>query len=206
MKIKLYRTKDTASNPLTSLCPCGKRFSQVKNKYGDLCIMHSGIPLSKLFINSEILREALLDNPELVKEALGLEIVDLYAEEVIDEEEEFIEDDVIVVDPIVIDEEMVEEAVDQILEEEAIEDTDENREILTKELSEVATAVTEASADGEISEEEILIVEKEFDDVEEVIDLLAYSYQELKDLATEKGLEYPANPKKAILIKLIQEG
>lgn len=76
MKIKIDYTKNTASNPLTSLCPVGSKFSAAKNKYGNLCIFHKGIPTSKSYMNAGVLRELLIQNKEFFKNELGVVIKD----------------------------------------------------------------------------------------------------------------------------------
>lgn len=79
MKVKIGRTKDFGVNPLYANCATGSKLGNSKYKYGSITIMCSGIPLSKTHINKDILRAALLSDPTFMKEALGIEVRDIYA-------------------------------------------------------------------------------------------------------------------------------
>lgn len=76
MIIKLASIKDVSVDPMMERCPVGSKFSQGKYVFADICIYHEGIPNSKAYFNSEVLKAALLSNPELLEE-VGLKVIDL---------------------------------------------------------------------------------------------------------------------------------
>lgn len=78
MDIQIKWTRDTASNPLHSLCNTGKAVSASKYKYGDICYYHRGVPLSKSFINSQVFKDMLLNNKEFLRTQLGIEVKDVH--------------------------------------------------------------------------------------------------------------------------------
>lgn len=57
-------------------CPVGKFASKGHSK-GDLLLKVAGTPASELYINAEMLREAMIENIESVREILELDIKDL---------------------------------------------------------------------------------------------------------------------------------
>lgn len=68
-------TNQTYSDPVSATflpgIPFGREYSR-----GDMCFYHTEIPSSKIFLNSKVLRMAILDNLEYVQETLNLTIID----------------------------------------------------------------------------------------------------------------------------------
>lgn len=74
-RFKFYPVEKTYTDPVTAVfkpaIPFGKKYFK-----GDLVLMHPEIMGSKVFLNSNILREAILNSKELLEERLGLIIED----------------------------------------------------------------------------------------------------------------------------------
>ena len=72
---KFKPTKKTYSDPVAAVfkpgIPFGRKFSK-----GDICLLHDGFHASKLFLNSTVLREALLNSKEFIEEICEISIVD----------------------------------------------------------------------------------------------------------------------------------
>ena len=72
---KFKPTNKTYSDPISAIfkpgIPFGREFSK-----GDICLLHDRIPGSKIFLNSKIFREALLDSSEFLEEILEIKITD----------------------------------------------------------------------------------------------------------------------------------
>ncbi len=62
-------------DPVTSVFRPGIPFG-IEYSRGDMVLLHPEITASKIFLNSNILRDAILSNKEFVEEALGLKIID----------------------------------------------------------------------------------------------------------------------------------
>lgn len=72
---KFKLTKKTYTDPIAATfkpgIPFGRKFSK-----GDLCLLNDGFQASKVFLNSNVLREALLNSKELLEELLEISIKD----------------------------------------------------------------------------------------------------------------------------------
>lgn len=72
---KFKLTKKTYTDPIAATfkpgIPFGRKFSK-----GDLCLLNDGFQASKVFLNSNVLREALLNSRELLEELLEISIKD----------------------------------------------------------------------------------------------------------------------------------
>ena len=68
-------TTQTYSDPVSATFKPGIPFGREYSK-GDMCLLHDGFQSSKIFINSTVLREAILNSKEYLEEALGLKITD----------------------------------------------------------------------------------------------------------------------------------
>lgn len=72
---KFKLTKKTYTDPTAATfkpgIPFGRKFSK-----GDLCLLNDGFQASKVFLNSNVLREALLNSKELLEELLEVSIKD----------------------------------------------------------------------------------------------------------------------------------
>ena len=68
-------TNKTYSDPVSAIFRPGVPFGRDYAK-GDICLLHDRIPGSKIFLNSKILREAMLDSAEFLEEALEIKIID----------------------------------------------------------------------------------------------------------------------------------
>jgi hypothetical protein len=73
-----YLIKSGAKSFATRYCAVGKYNNRGHNK-ANLIIKVDGVGASELYVNAEMLREALITNPEVVKELLGLQVKDLRA-------------------------------------------------------------------------------------------------------------------------------
>lgn len=67
-------TKSLGHDPLSARCRTGVAIGKGR---GDVTIMVKNSYRSKTFINKEILRQALIQNIEYIKDALGVAVVDL---------------------------------------------------------------------------------------------------------------------------------
>jgi hypothetical protein len=76
-----YIIKSGANSFATKYCPVGKYNNKGHNK-ANLVIKVEGSGISELYLNAKMLREALITNPEAVKDLLGLQIKDLVAIEI----------------------------------------------------------------------------------------------------------------------------
>lgn len=78
---KIKPTTQTYSDPVSSIfkpgVPLGREYA-----VGDMCLLHDEITGSKTFLNSKILREAILASIDFVQEILELEIKDVRPKEV----------------------------------------------------------------------------------------------------------------------------
>lgn len=72
---KFKLTKKTYTDPIAATfkpgIPFGRKFSK-----GDLCLLNDGFQASKVFLNSNVLREALLNSKELLEDLLEISIKD----------------------------------------------------------------------------------------------------------------------------------
>lgn len=73
-------TKQTYSDPVSATFLPGLPFGREKSK-GDICLLHEGFASSKIFLNSGVLREAMLNSKDYLEEVLGLKITDKQAKE-----------------------------------------------------------------------------------------------------------------------------
>lgn len=72
---KFKPTKKTYSDPIAATFKPGIPFGR-KYSTGDICLIHDGFQGSKTFLNSKILREALLNSKEFLEEVLEISIED----------------------------------------------------------------------------------------------------------------------------------
>ena len=83
-KFKFYPVGKTYTDPVTAVfkpaIPFGKKYFK-----GDIVLMHPEIMGSKVFLNSNILREALLNSADYLEEAIGIKITDVAKSEKIEE-------------------------------------------------------------------------------------------------------------------------
>ena len=71
-------TKQTYSDPVSATFLPGIPFGRERAR-GDICLLHTGFSGSKVFLNSIILREAILNSKEYLEEALDIKIIDKLA-------------------------------------------------------------------------------------------------------------------------------
>lgn len=73
---KFKPTRKTYSDPIAATfkpgIPLGRKYSA-----GDMCLLHDGFQGSKVFLNSRVLRAALLNSKEYIEEVLELRITDI---------------------------------------------------------------------------------------------------------------------------------
>jgi hypothetical protein len=71
-------TTKTYSDPVSATfipgIPFGREYCR-----GDICLLHEGFAASKMFLNSKVLREAILNSKEYLEEVLDLKITDKLA-------------------------------------------------------------------------------------------------------------------------------
>jgi hypothetical protein len=83
-KFKFYPVGKTYTDPVTAVfkpaIPFGKKYFK-----GDIVLMHPEIMGSKVFLNSNILREALLNSADYLEEAIGIKITDVAKSEKVEE-------------------------------------------------------------------------------------------------------------------------
>lgn len=72
---KFKPTKKTYSDPVAAIFKPGVPFGRKYSK-GDICLLHDGFHASKLFLNSTVLREALLNSKEFIEEICEISITD----------------------------------------------------------------------------------------------------------------------------------
>ena len=68
-------TTKTYSDPVSATFTPGIPFGREKSK-GDICLLHEGFAASKIFLNSHVLREAILNSKEYLEEVLDIRITD----------------------------------------------------------------------------------------------------------------------------------
>lgn len=71
-------TKHTYSDPVSATFLPGIPFGREKAR-GDMCLLHTGFSGSKVFLNSLILREAMLNSKDYLEEVLDIKIIDKLA-------------------------------------------------------------------------------------------------------------------------------
>lgn len=71
MNFKLKRTKETYIDPVNAVCKVGQ-YDGTQTRWGNLCICREGIQPAFLYINSIVLRQAILSNPSLFQSACGI--------------------------------------------------------------------------------------------------------------------------------------
>lgn len=93
---KFKATKNTYSDPVSATFKPGIPFGR-KYSAGDICLIHEGFQASKVFLNSKILRSALLNSKEFLEKALEISIKDIRKQpkEIKKENVEVIEADVV---------------------------------------------------------------------------------------------------------------
>lgn len=72
---KFKPTNKTYSDPVAAIFKPGVPFGREYSK-GDVCLLHDGFQASKLFLNSTVLREALLNSKEFIEEICEISITD----------------------------------------------------------------------------------------------------------------------------------
>lgn len=72
---KFKPTNKTYSDPVAAIFKPGVPFGRTYSK-GDVCLLHDGFQASKLFLNSTVLREALLNSKEFIEEICEISITD----------------------------------------------------------------------------------------------------------------------------------
>lgn len=72
---KFKPTNKTYSDPVAAIFKQGVPFGRTYSK-GDVCLLHDGFQASKLFLNSTVLREALLNSKEFIEEICEISITD----------------------------------------------------------------------------------------------------------------------------------
>ena len=73
-------TVKTYSDPVAATFTPGIPFGREKSK-GDICLLHTGFTASKIYLNSHVLREAILNSKEYLEEVLQLKITDKVGKE-----------------------------------------------------------------------------------------------------------------------------
>lgn len=72
---KFKPTKKTYSDPTAATFKPGIPFGR-KYSAGDICLLHDGFKSSKIFLNSRVLRAAILNSKEFLEEVLEISIKD----------------------------------------------------------------------------------------------------------------------------------
>ena len=72
---KFKPTKKTYSDPTAATFKPGIPFGR-KYSAGDICLLHEGFKTSKIFLNSRVLRSAILNSKEFLEEVLEISIKD----------------------------------------------------------------------------------------------------------------------------------
>lgn len=75
-------TKQTYSDPVSATFLPGLPFGREKSR-GDICLLHEGFAASKVFLNSIVLREALLNSKDFLEEVLDIKITDKQAKDAV---------------------------------------------------------------------------------------------------------------------------
>ena len=73
-------TTKTYSDPVSATFTPGIPFGREKSK-GDICLLHEGFAASKIFLNSSVLREAILNSKDFLEEVLSIKITDKVGKE-----------------------------------------------------------------------------------------------------------------------------
>ena len=73
-------TKQTYSDPVSATFLPGIPFGREKSR-GDICLLHEGFAASKIFLNSLVLREAILNSKDFLEEVLDIKITDKSAKD-----------------------------------------------------------------------------------------------------------------------------
>ncbi len=73
---KFKSTKNTYSDPVSATFKPGIPFGR-KYSAGDICLIHEGFQASKVFLNSKILRSALLNSKDFLEKVLEISIKDI---------------------------------------------------------------------------------------------------------------------------------
>ena len=68
-------TNKTYSDPVAATFAPGVPFGREKSR-GDICLLHTGFSASKIYLNSKVLREAMLNSKDYLEEALNIRITD----------------------------------------------------------------------------------------------------------------------------------
>lgn len=79
-------TEKTFSDPASATFVQGIPFGREYSK-GDICFLHEELPGSKMFFNSNILRQAILDSKDFLEEILEIKISDNKKEKIVKVEE-----------------------------------------------------------------------------------------------------------------------
>lgn len=74
-KFEFKPVEKTFSDPIAAVFKPGTPFGREYAR-GDIVLLHPEIASSKTFLNSNILRDALLDSREFLEEKLGIQIID----------------------------------------------------------------------------------------------------------------------------------
>lgn len=73
-------TNKTYSDPVAATFAPGIPFGREKSR-GDICLLHTGFTASKIYLNSNVLREAILNSKDFLEEILQLKITDKVVKE-----------------------------------------------------------------------------------------------------------------------------
>ena len=73
-------TNKTYSDPVAATFAPGIPFGREKSR-GDICLLHTGFTASKIYLNSRVLREAILNSKDFLEEILQLKITDKVVKE-----------------------------------------------------------------------------------------------------------------------------
>jgi hypothetical protein len=76
-KFEFKPVEKTFSDPVASIFKPGIPFGREYTR-GDIVLLHPEITSSKIFLNSKVLRDAILDSKEYLEEALGIKFIDKY--------------------------------------------------------------------------------------------------------------------------------
>jgi hypothetical protein len=73
-------TEKTYSDPVSATFAPGIPFGREKSR-GDVCLLHEGFAASKIFLNANVLREAMLNSKDYLEEVLQIKITDKVGKE-----------------------------------------------------------------------------------------------------------------------------
>lgn len=68
-------TAKTYSDPIAATFVPGIPFGREKSR-GDICLLHEGFSSSRIYLNSHVLREAILNSKDFLEEVLDIKITD----------------------------------------------------------------------------------------------------------------------------------